>query len=198
MRLWRRPGLNMDEEPGAVINRLLEDGDVQIIDPPPPPSPLSANVVRHPVQQALAPRISYFLGFGPPKNQRNEIQPLDFLFPVILVRPKNQEVRNPALDFLFPLFLVEIHIKSSTLHALPSGSFRNSRRFAAGILSPSKRPDIKSSLLLLAFGRIPKLSPICCRNPNIKSSPLLPAFGPVPELSLICCRNPKPVHWGFR
>ena len=25
----------MDEEPGAVINRLLEDGDVQIIDPPP-------------------------------------------------------------------------------------------------------------------------------------------------------------------
>ena len=53
MRLSRRPGLNMDEEPGAVINRLLEDGDVQIIDPPPPPSPLSANVVRHPVQQTL-------------------------------------------------------------------------------------------------------------------------------------------------
>ena len=43
----------MDEEPGAVINRLLEDGDVQIIDPPPPPPPLSANVVRHPVQQTL-------------------------------------------------------------------------------------------------------------------------------------------------
>ena len=44
----------MDEEPGRpVINRLLEDGDVQIIDPPPPPPPLSANVVRHLVQQTL-------------------------------------------------------------------------------------------------------------------------------------------------
>ena len=43
----------MDEEPGAVINRLLEDGDVQIIDPASPPPPLSANVVRHPVEQTL-------------------------------------------------------------------------------------------------------------------------------------------------
>ena len=43
----------MDEELGAVINRQLEDGDVQIIDPPTPPSPLSANVVRHAGQQTL-------------------------------------------------------------------------------------------------------------------------------------------------
>ena len=75
MRLWRRPGLNMDEEPGAVINRLLEDGDVQIIDPPPPPSPLSANVVRHPVQQALAPWISYFLGLDRPKTNEMRSSP---------------------------------------------------------------------------------------------------------------------------
>ena len=38
METYRAPltpsRLNMDEEPGAVINRLLEDGDVQIIDPP--------------------------------------------------------------------------------------------------------------------------------------------------------------------
>ena len=68
----------MDEKKsGAVINRLLEDGDVQIIEPPPPAPPPSANVARHP------------------------------------------------------------------------GEFRNSRRFAAGILNPSNRPDIKSSPQLL-------------------------------------------------
>ena len=129
---------------------------------------------------------------------------------------KNQEIKNSAPGFriswvlggrntgnkksspVFSLFLVVIHIKSSTLHPLPSGEFRNSRRFAAEIRSPSKRPDIKSALLLLAFGRIPKLSPMRCRNPNIKSSPLLLAFGRAPKLSPICCRNPKPVHLGFR
>ena len=53
--------------------------------------------------------------------------------------------------------------------------------------------------LLFAFGRIPKLSPICCRNPKPSPSskhqffnPLLFAFGRIPKLSPICCRNPKP------
>ena len=59
METYRAPltpsRLNMDEEPGAVISRLLEDGDVQIIDPPPPPPPppCSANLVRRPVRQTL-------------------------------------------------------------------------------------------------------------------------------------------------
>ena len=55
----------------------------------------------------------------------------------------------------------------------------------------------------IAFRRIPKLSPICCRilspsnRQDIKSLPLLLAFGRIPKLSPICCRNPTPVHWGF-
>ena len=103
----------MDEEPGAVINRLLEDGDVQIIDPPPPPPPLSANVVRHPVQQTLHNFESETLADllhnlpGLINNQEYEIQPLYFLSPGFLVQPLDflflvflQEIRNPAPGFL--------------------------------------------------------------------------------------------------
>ena len=67
---------------------------------------------------------------------------------------------------------------------------------------PGARQTPASSLfypLLFAFGRIPKLSPICCRNPKPSPSskhqffnPLLFAFGRIPKLSPICCRNPKP------
>ena len=38
-------------------------------------------------------------------------------------------------------------ISSSTLHYLPSGEFRNSRRFAAEILNPPKAASISSSTL---------------------------------------------------
>ena len=168
----------MDEEPGAVINRLLEDGDVQIIDPPPPPPPLSANVVRHPVQQTLH-NFGRIRKLSPiccttllgSKNQEIRHPAPGFLISWVLGGSKTQEIRNLTLGGFIISSVFRNPYQISTLHPLPSGEVRNSRRFAAGILSPSKRPDIKSSLLLLAFERIPKLSPMCCRNPNINSSP---------------------------
>ena len=51
----------MDAEPGAVINRLLEDGDVQIIDPPPPPPPLPTNVVNTAQLRAISETLADLL-----------------------------------------------------------------------------------------------------------------------------------------
>ena len=175
----------MDEEPGAVINRLLEDGDVQIMILP---RPLLANVVRRPVQQTLhnfgrirklspiccttllgskkpgnkksspwisyflgggsktqeirnpAPWISYFLGLGPAKNQRNKNSSPRFLNSCVFGPAKKPGNKKSSPDFSFrnPY---QISYQISTIHPLPSGEFRNARRFATGILSPSKRPD---------------------------------------------------------
>ena len=126
----------MDEEPGAVIHRLLEDGDVEIIDPPPPPSPLSANVV-----------ISFVLGrnpyqiFNPPPIAFGRIPKLS---PICCRNPKPVK----AIGYQIFAFAACLRANSETLADVP------------------QNPDIKSSPLLLAFGRAPKLSPICCRNPK--------------------------------
>ena len=98
----------MDEEPGAVINRLLEDGDVLIIDPLPPPPPLSATVVRHPVQQTLhnfgrIPELSpicctTFLGSKEPGNKKSS--PWISCFLGFWQGQKTQEIRHPGAGFL--------------------------------------------------------------------------------------------------
>ena len=118
----------MDEEPGAVINRLLEDGDVQIMILP---RPLSANVVRRPVQQTLhnfgrirklspiccttllgskkpgnkksSPWISYFLGGG---SKTQEIRnPAPWISYFLGLGPaKNQRNKNSSPGFLISWF----------------------------------------------------------------------------------------------
>ena len=61
-------------------------------------------------------------------------------------------------------------------------------------LSPicSKNPGLLFNPPLIVFGRIPKLSPICSKNPGQLFNPPLNALGRIPKLSPICNKNPKP------
>ena len=102
----------MDEEPGAVIHRLLEDGDVQIIDPPPPPSPLSANVVcsKHCTTSGEFRNSRRFAAQPSCAHKKQEIRNSapGCLTSWVLGGSKTQEIRNPAPGFLISWVLAWI------------------------------------------------------------------------------------------
>ena len=177
----------MDEEPGAVIKRLLEDGDVQIM-------------ILHRLRLSFRPVECATLcskhcttsgEFG--NSRRFAAQPSraqksqeirnpapGFLISWVWGQPKTNEINNPApLDFLFPVFLVRPKLNSSVF---------------------GRTPYQISTLHPLPW-RIPKLSPICCRNPKPVKATRCQIFTfaaclkRLPKLSPICSRNPKPVHW---
>ena len=149
-------------------------------DPPPPPPPLAASVVRHPVPQTLhnfgrtrklSPICCTTL-LGSKKQEIRHPAP-GFLISWVLGGSKTQEIRNPAYFQGCGREQNPGNRKSSPWisYFLGFGREQNTGNkksnpwriyyflcFSKSISNLNPPP--------IAFGRSPKLSPICCRNPK--------------------------------
>ena len=130
-----------------------------------------------------SPWMSYFPVVGWSKTQE-----IEFLFPGFWAGAKHREISNPAPGFLISCVLGRP--KTNKIRN-PAPGFLISCVFGPAS-GGKKKPGNKNSSPWISYF-------LCSWSKSISNlNPPPIAFGRIPKLSPICCRNPKPVHWGFR